>query len=201
MVRGDRLRRARFTVRIRLGGFISAIADSPLIHPRERVAAHAKRDDGAAVRCGALHGRTAGLACSQAINARLQSPRRVHLLRRRQQAFSEQNVSPSPYSEAPTAPGPRVCVRETAQLAGLQRCGIRWPRDSQPQPAISERERELEPTRRFELRTCCLRNSCSTAELCRRRTIIGAALRQQLFAPIARTIRATLKPLAQRLNS
>jgi hypothetical protein len=25
----------------------------------------------------------------------------------------------------------------------------------------------MEPTLRFELRTCCLRNSCSTAELCR----------------------------------
>ena len=31
----------------------------------------------------------------------------------------------------------------------------------------SERETEMEPTLRFELRTCCLRNSCSTAELCR----------------------------------
>src|SRR5262245_41450121 len=29
---------------------------------------------------------------------------------------------------------------------------------------------ELEPTLGFEPRTCCLRNSCSTTELCRRRT-------------------------------
>src|SRR4051794_35776806 len=32
----------------------------------------------------------------------------------------------------------------------------------------------VEPTLGFEPRTCCLRNSCSTAELCRRRTIRGA---------------------------
>jgi hypothetical protein len=37
------------------------------------------------------------------------------------------------------------------------------------------RQRGVEPTLGFEPRTCCLRNSCSTAELCRRRTIIGAA--------------------------
>ena len=32
----------------------------------------------------------------------------------------------------------------------------------------------MEPTLGFEPRTCCLRNSCSTTELCRRRTSIGA---------------------------
>ncbi len=39
----------------------------------------------------------------------------------------------------------------------------------------------MEPTLGFEPRTCCLRNSCSTAELCRRRSRIADAQRHQLF--------------------
>ncbi len=41
----------------------------------------------------------------------------------------------------------------------------------------------LEPTLGFEPRTCCLRNSCSTAELCRRGTIIGALRAHRLWLP------------------
>jgi hypothetical protein len=41
---------------------------------------------------------------------------------------------------------------------------------------------ELEPTLGFEPRTCCLRNSCSTAELCRRRSRVADAQQHQLFA-------------------
>ena len=39
----------------------------------------------------------------------------------------------------------------------------------------------MEPTLGFEPRTCCLRNSCSTAELCRRRTRIADAHGRPLF--------------------
>ena len=39
----------------------------------------------------------------------------------------------------------------------------------------------MEPTLGLEPRTCCLRNSCSTTELCRRRSSIGAAHGHQLF--------------------
>src|SRR3989304_6062431 len=42
----------------------------------------------------------------------------------------------------------------------------------------------VEPTLGFEPRTCCLRNSCSTAELCRRRSRIADAVRHQLFAHV-----------------
>src|SRR5688572_28361659 len=41
----------------------------------------------------------------------------------------------------------------------------------------------LEPTLGFEPRTCCLRNSCSTAELCRRRAIIGAVANLTAHTP------------------
>ena len=40
----------------------------------------------------------------------------------------------------------------------------------------------MEPTLGFEPRTCCLRNSCSTAELCRRRSRIADAQGHQLYA-------------------
>ena len=45
-------------------------------------------------------------------------------------------------------------------------------------------KRGVEPTLGFEPRTCCLRNSCSAAELCRRRTIIDAAQEHHLFAAV-----------------
>ena len=44
----------------------------------------------------------------------------------------------------------------------------------------------VEPTLGFEPRTCCLRNSCSTAELCRRRPRIADAFKHQLFARTTR---------------
>ena len=72
-----------------------------------------------------------------------------------------------------------------AYLGGCKLAGLRalWqPRTPIPGPcylriaALAERERKgVEPTLGFEPRTCCLRNSCSTTELCRRRTIIGPA--------------------------
>jgi hypothetical protein len=50
--------------------------------------------------------------------------------------------------------------------------------------ATGARNGGVEPTLGFEPRTCCLRNSCSTAELCRRCSSIGAARRHQLFAGV-----------------
>jgi hypothetical protein len=47
------------------------------------------------------------------------------------------------------------------------------------------RTRGVEPTLGFEPRTCCLRNSCSTAELCRRRPRIADAFRQQLLLSLS----------------
>ena len=65
-----------------------------------------------------------------------------------------------------------------AQLAGLQRCGRPTTLVSQPEPGDSERERELEPTRRFELRTCCLRSR--SAQALRHKRGIASVGRSQL---------------------
>jgi hypothetical protein len=43
-------------------------------------------------------------------------------------------------------------------------------------------KRGVEPTLGFEPRTCCLRNSCSTAELCRRGRSIGAVRTNRVSA-------------------
>ncbi len=52
----------------------------------------------------------------------------------------------------------------------------------------------LEPTLGFEPRTCCLRNSCSTAELCRRRSRIADAQGHQLFALMRTRLTSCSKP-------
>src|SRR5206468_8616611 len=78
--------------------------------------------------------------------------------------------------------------RESVQLAGLRQCaGLRVGPDGREdransrQPFFPSTNKGVEPTLGFEQRTCCLRNSCSTAELCRRRSRIADAERHQLF--------------------
>ena len=56
----------------------------------------------------------------------------------------------------------------------------------------------VEPTLGFEPRTCCLRNSCSTAELCRRRTSIGAIRTNRPFAPRRSRWGTLVRAVAQR---
>src|SRR4051794_1650715 len=53
---------------------------------------------------------------------------------------------------------------------------------------LAVRAGELEPTLGFEPRTCCLRNSCSTAELCRRRSTIADALGTSAIRTLANTL-------------